>query len=106
MFLAYFGKLNISKISLIFLLPPLLIVMPTVRGFVEVESFLLSCYDDNAVLYIISIIYFFSLLIFIDLMLMHFAPTELTEIKTLYKGVFAINKIIHGIVFIVTLPAD
>ena len=114
MFLAYFGKLNISKISLIFLLPLLLIVMPTVRGFVEVESFfyypvtviilsiappLILCYDDNPVLYIISIIYFFSLLIFIDSMLMHFAPAGLTEIKTLYGGVFAINKIIHVLIF-------
>ena len=111
--LSAFGKNLISKISLIFLTPFILMIYPTLTGFVEEESFfyypltiigfsvvpqLLLKYSENPVFYVISIVYYLILLTGLDKLMIIYAPAQLESIKTHYEHIHVINMIISFIV--------
>jgi len=113
--LAYFKKLKALKISLIFVIPFLLLIAPTLVGFVEEESFfyypiitivlsvllqLLLDYKEDKVLYIGSIIYFLIFIFYLDKLLLYFAPDGLEEITTIYRNNIIITKAVYLIVFL------
>ena len=111
--LSAFGKNLISKVSLIFLTPFMLMIYPTLTGFVEEESFfyypltiigfsvvpqLLLKYSENPVFYVISIVYYLILLTGLDKLMIIYAPAQLESIKTHYEHIHVINMIISFIV--------
>jgi signal transduction histidine kinase len=112
--LSAFGRNLISKVSLIFLTPFILLIYPTLTGFVEEESFfyypltvigfsvvpqLLLKYSESPVFYVTSIIYYLVLLIGLDKLIIIYAPSQLEGIKTQYEHIHVINIIISFIVF-------
>ena len=112
--LSYFGKLDLLKISLLFVMPFLLIVFPTLTGFVETESYfyyplivviyssltqLLLIREQERMVYIISLVYFGAMVLFIDDLLVRFSPPELNQIIYLYNKDVYIIKVVYVIVF-------
>jgi serine phosphatase RsbU (regulator of sigma subunit) len=94
--LANYGFQKISKYSLIFLPPIILIVGPTLMGFVEPESYtyyqyllitasiipqLLLSSEKEKFTYWFSITYYFILIMFIDLVLLKFQKQPLPIVK-------------------------
>lgn len=89
--LAYYGRHQLVKLSIIFLPLMILLIFPTLIGFIEAESFtyypfviialsgtpqLLLLPDKNRGLYWSSLFYFFGMLLIIDSLLNHFAQEE------------------------------
>ena len=112
--LAYFGKHDISKLSLIYLSPVILLIYPTLTGFVEAESFyyypltmigfsivpqLLLRYSEKPLLYVFSILYYFFLLLLLDYLLILYAPAELNDVRENYTRIHIVNMIVSFMVF-------
>jgi len=112
--LSYFGKLDLLKISLLFIIPFLLIIFPTLTGFVETESFfyypvivivystlsqLLLDRKKEHTIYLISLIYFGVMVFFIDNLLIKFSPPDIKQIIYLFEKDKYIIKTVYLIVF-------
>lgn len=114
MLFAYFGRINLLRLSILFIIPFLLLVFPTLTGFVETESFfyytaiavilssssqLLIDYRKEKVLYGLSLLYFLILVFSIDVLLIKHSPSELEDIIYLYSKDIFIIKAVFVILF-------
>jgi signal transduction histidine kinase len=104
---------QLSKLFLIFFSPFIFLILPTILGFVEEESFtyypfvligfsilpqLLLIPTDEKNLYILSLIYYTILLLFIDLILFWFMPEEY-KIVGIMKSFFVFFKVAQILIF-------
>jgi len=110
---SYFQLHTYAKASLVFLPAFIIIILPTFIGFVEQESFfyysvsiiafsavpqLILIPSQEKVIFIVSMFYFFPLLLFYDDLLIHFAPKKFVVID-LIKDFYFINKAVNVAVF-------
>lgn len=112
--LAYFKKTKLAKIILIAFSPVIFMLYPTFVGYVEEESFIyypffliifsvvphvIFSLSRDKLLFWISLLYHFMLLISIDLLLMHFMSEPLIIVERI-KSFYIFYKMSHIISFV------
>jgi len=111
---SYYKLHTYAKISLVFLPAFIIIILPTFIGFVEQESFfyysisiiafsvvpqLILIPNKEKVIYIVSMLYFFSQILFYDDLLIYFAPEKFIAIDII-EDFYFINKTVNISIFL------
>lgn len=111
--LSYFNRSKFSRILLIFMSPVIFLILPTLIGFVEEESFtyypfiliafsilpqLLLIPSKEKFIHRISIVYYGFLLLFIERILIHFMPEDFPIVESI-KGFFVYFKVAQIAIF-------
>jgi serine phosphatase RsbU (regulator of sigma subunit) len=112
--LAHFKLQKISKYSLIFLPPLVFLVIPTLTGFVEEEGYTYNAYfliaasilpqlllssEKNKLIFWISMVYYFILVAFIDVLMFNCQKEHFNIVDSI-KGFYAFYKIAHIGIFV------
>ncbi len=112
--LAYFRKNQLSKFLLIFLPPVLIYIIPTLTGFVEQESFayyplsiivmslipqILLVLNEEKIILIVALLFYGSLILFIEPFLFLFSPPTFTIIP-IVKGFLIYSKAVQIVTFL------
>lgn len=108
------GKFTLAKVTLVFFTPLVFLIVPTIAGFVEEESFfyypvaaiafsvvsqLVFALPKERVIYWTSIVYYFVLVAIIDVLLFLFASEELQALK-LYVDMVVFYKSAYLAIFL------
>ena len=111
---SYYKLHTYAKISLVFLPAFIIIILPTFIGFVEQESFfyysisiiafsvvpqLILIPNKEKVIYIVSMLYFFSQILLYDDLLIYFAPEKFIAIDII-EDFYFINKTVNISIFL------
>lgn len=111
---SYYKLHTYAKVSLVFLPAFIIIILPTFIGFVEQESFfyysiciiafsavpqLILIPNKEKVIYIVSMLYFFSQILLYDDLLIYFAPEKFIAIDII-EDFYFINKTVNISIFL------